>query len=218
MKKTFKKVKKILKKVLLLLILLLTLFIVTKPQTQAYTNNSVLLVIYNNTTDEEILFYDDYDDEYITLTYVELYGLVNDVSNLTIIRRGDILQYVLSPLPSFDYYVYEATNGGWEGRDVYPNYNAFIASRIYAMYHFAGEFSYNEGYIAGDSDGYLRGLNETAQNAYDEGYSAGVEAGINHQANDFYEGIETWLVPAIIVVMFVGGVFSVIALKRKQEE
>lgn len=90
-----------------------------------------------------------------------------------------------------------------------------------------------DGIASGYSDGFTDGVADQADEitrAYWEGYDAGVLAveeaaynegyadGLAYEGNNFYGGIGTWLVPAIIIVMFVGGVFSVFALKRRSEE
>jgi len=103
-------------------------------------------------------------------------------------------------------------------------YNGFITG--YEVGEIDGIAS---GYVDGLADGVADKDVEIAQ-AYDDGYDAGIlvveedayhegyAAGIAHEANGFYDDIETWLVPAIIIVMFAGGVFSIIAMKRRSEE
>ena len=69
---------------------------------------------------------------------------------------------------------------------------------------------YNEGYNDGLGDGAL--LND--EEIYNEAYNKGLNEGRNDK---FYTGIEKWLVPAIIVVIVLGGILS-IAVKKKEGE
>ena len=82
----------------------------------------------------------------------------------------------------------------------------------------------------GLQDGYNQGYNEGFDNAYDEiisndeytlGYNNGFKDGekskIVQNNQSFYSGIEKWLVPAIIVILVVGGIMSISALKRREQ-
>ena len=75
------------------------------------------------------------------------------------------------------------------------------------------DIGYNDGYEDGESDGYETGYNKGYQVAtdntyeaiyddiYNKGYKDGQKTGMN---NKFYSGLEKWIVPAIIVVLFFG--------------
>lgn len=66
---------------------------------------------------------------------------------------------------------------------------------------------FEDGYEEGYSDGKAYGLSLGQEDAYNEGYNDG--------ANDSFLGnFDKWIVPAIIVVMFVGGFFAVVRMKR----
>lgn len=73
-----------------------------------------------------------------------------------------------------------------------------------------GNIQYDEGYNDGLGDGAL--LND--EEIYNEAYNKGLKEGRNDK---FYTGIEKWLVPAIIVVVVLGGVLSIIAKKKEGE-
>ncbi len=64
---------------------------------------------------------------------------------------------------------------------------------------------YDDGLDDGYDDGYRVGLETTSEVMYDEiynkGYKDGQKTGMN---NKFYTGLEKWIVPAIIVVLFFG--------------
>ncbi len=95
----------------------------------------------------------------------------------------------------------------------------------------ATQQAYDDGYLDGHYDGYnegkQEGLEENQPNVYEAGrlygYSQGIQAsepeayqqGYNDGANDSFLGnFHSWIVPAIIVVMFVGGSFAVVRMKR----
>lgn len=90
---------------------------------------------------------------------------------------------------------------------------------------------YNNGYKVGDTDGYNSGFNDGYNKAYDEidtsgedyqlGYDNGYKAGFNDKkldnTNTFYDGLKNWLVPTVITVIVLGGIFSITAIKRREQ-
>lgn len=91
----------------------------------------------------------------------------------------------------------------------------------YDIGYAAGE---EAGYTDGYADGYYVGLIEgtglpDADAVYDVGYADGYDDGAA-LPNDsrFYENIENWIVPAIITVLFFGGLISIISWKRKASD
>ena len=93
---------------------------------------------------------------------------------------------------------------------------------------------YQEGYVDGQYEGYWsgydEGYNDGYNNAYEEiitnddytlGYNDGFKDGekskIAQNNESFYNGIEKWLVPAIITVILVGGIVSITAIKRREQ-
>ena len=96
------------------------------------------------------------------------------------------------------------------------------------------ESEYQRGLQNGFADGYDVGLNKGYQNGfddayneiissdeytlgYDNGFKDGEKSRIVQNNQSFYSGIEKWLVPAIIVVLVVGGIMSISALKRREQ-
>lgn len=88
----------------------------------------------------------------------------------------------------------------------------------------------NAGYVIGKNEGYEYGYNVGYNDAYEEinpnekytqGYNDGFKAGekskIAQNNEAFYKSIEKWLVPAIITVIIVGGIVSIIAIKRREQ-
>ena len=71
----------------------------------------------------------------------------------------------------------------------------------------------DEGYDLGFDDGILAGEPE----AYNEGFRDGQESKLAENNEKFYNGIEKWLVPAIITVIALGGFVTIAARKRREE-
>jgi len=95
----------------------------------------------------------------------------------------------------------------------------------------AGEYQrgLQNGYASGFQDGLNKGYRDGFDDAYDEiitsdeytlayenGFKDGEKSKIVKNNEAFYSGIEKWLVPAIIVVLVVGGIMSISALKRRE--
>ena len=79
--------------------------------------------------------------------------------------------------------------------------------------NFGREHWYSEGYEYGYNAGYDDGENA----GYNDGFKAGEKSKIAQNNEAFYKSIEKWLVPAIITVILVGGIVSIIAIKRREE-
>lgn len=83
------------------------------------------------------------------------------------------------------------------------------------------ERGYTEGYDEGYDDGYDLGYNEGIiageTEAYEAGFKAGEKSKLSKNTESFYNGIEKWLVPAIITVIVLGGIMSISALKRREQ-
>jgi len=97
---------------------------------------------------------------------------------------------------------------------------------------------YDDGYQKGYDKGYVKGIEQGYDVGYNNGYQGGYDVGINTnndymlgyqdgfragekskiaQNNEaFYNNIEKWLVPAIITVIVLGGIVSIIAIKRRE--
>ena len=52
---------------------------------------------------------------------------------------------------------------------------------------------------------------------YNDGFRAGEKSKIAQNNEAFYKSIEKWLVPAIITVIILGGIVSIIAIKRREQ-
>lgn len=121
---------------------------------------------------------------------------------------------------------------------------SLIDETAYESYRQGREFGYAEGYPKGKSDGYtegydiakdewnLKGYNRGWNNGYNQAvddiasngeYQAGYNKGLSdgkeqkvlENQEKFYDGIEKWLVPSIIVVLVAGGFLT---FRRKREE
>ena len=116
------------------------------------------------------------------------------------------------------------------------------ASRAYQDGYEAGiktaegllESEYQRGLQNGFADGYDVGLNKGYQNGFDDAYNEIISddeytLGYNNGFKDgekskiaknneaFYGSIQKWLVPAIIVVIVLGGIMSISALKSREQ-
>lgn len=76
---------------------------------------------------------------------------------------------------------------------------------------------YDEGYYYGRIDGYNEGIQVEASEAYQAGFNAGQKSKLAENNEKFYNGIEKWLVPAIITVIALGGFVTIAARKRRDE-
>ena len=76
---------------------------------------------------------------------------------------------------------------------------------------------YGEGYDIGHDTGYGEGIMVGASEAYERGYSDGQKSKLAENNAAFYQGIEKWLVPAIITVIALGGFVTIAARKRREE-
>ena len=81
------------------------------------------------------------------------------------------------------------------------------------------------GYTNGKNEGYQKGFDDAYNEiissdeytlGYDNGFKAGEKSKIVKNNEAFYGGIEKWLVPAIIVVIVLGGIFSIASFKRRE--
>jgi len=65
--------------------------------------------------------------------------------------------------------------------------------------------------------GYTEGVLATEDEAYEQGFKDGQESQLAENNAAFYQGIEKWLVPAIITVIALGG-FVTIAVRKRRDE
>src|SRR5690554_1340280 len=138
-----------------------------------------------------------------------------------------------------------STSPDYEYAKGYQDAQAFIDEQSYNSYrngYEAGmrvaegllESEYQRGLQNGTEtglqDGYNQGYNEGFDNAYNEiissdeytlGYNDGFKDGEKSQLvqnnQSFYSGIEKWLVPAIILIIVLGGMVSIAAIKRREQ-
>ena len=82
------------------------------------------------------------------------------------------------------------------------------------------------GYTKGKNEGYQKGFDDAYNEiissdeytlGYDNGFKEGEKSKIVKNNEAFYNGIQKWLVPAIIVVIVLGGIMSISALKRREQ-
>ena len=74
-----------------------------------------------------------------------------------------------------------------------------------------------DGYYVGKMEGYQEGIMVSESEAYEEGFKAGQKSKLAENNQAFYQGIEKWLVPAIIAVIALGGFVTIAVNKRRGE-
>lgn len=83
------------------------------------------------------------------------------------------------------------------------------------------ETAFDNGFTEGFVDGYYVGYNEGVQagapEAYEQGFKDGQESKLAQNNEAFYQGIEKWLVPAIITVIALGGFVTIASIKRREQ-
>ena len=169
---------------------------------QVFSNVNIDYIAVKKIDDFDGELYIDYNGSTHYLTYMSGY------STLEIIRY----QYYIP-----DYSLDDAYNNGY--RDGYNDGKAV-----------ADENAYEQGYIEGWNEGFEEGYNRGYNKAYEEidtheeymlgyrdGFRDGEKSKIAQNNEAFYNSIEKWLVPAIITVIIVGGIVSIIAIKRREQ-
>lgn len=76
---------------------------------------------------------------------------------------------------------------------------------------------YDQGFGEGYYVGYYEGIMVGDSEAYEEGFKAGQKSQLVENNKAFYNGIEKWLVPAIITVIALGGFVTIAARKRREQ-
>ena len=84
------------------------------------------------------------------------------------------------------------------------------------------ESGYNDGYNYGYNNGFNNAYDKIITNdeytlGYNDGFKDGEKSKLAQNNESFYNGIEKWLVPAIITVIVLGGIVSITAIKRREQ-
>ena len=80
------------------------------------------------------------------------------------------------------------------------------------------EIQYLENALESEYDrGYTDGVMATESEAYERGFKDGEKSKIAENNEKFYNGIEKWLVPAIITVIALGGFVTIASIKRREQ-
>ena len=123
--------------------------------------------------------------------------------------RGSALEYAVFCIEEYYY----------QGFDVGFDYGR--EDGLQEGYDYGYDYGYNEGYDVGYDEGYIEGVDLGYQDGYYEGYLDGLyisecgpiyeqgfkdgqESRLAENNAAFYQGIEKWLVPAIITVIIAG--------------
>ena len=87
-------------------------------------------------------------------------------------------------------------------------------------YNSGNTLGYNTGFTAGQDDIFNNGSFQAGyilENAYDylSGYQVGSQQNVNAGVTNFLDDLHTWIVPAIIIVILLGGFTSIAAIKKR---
>ena len=171
-----------------------------------------------------------------TITFYPLSGSpirYNNVDYMAIKKFTDRLELYINN-DTYTYQPYDTRIEGfrmeyiadWDYQDGYNDgyVNGFTDGKAVANER-AYEQGYIEGWNEGFEEGYDRGYNKAYEEidendeymlGYNDGFKAGEESKIAQNSEAFYKSIEKWLVPAIITVILLGGIVSIIAIKRRE--
>lgn len=116
--------------------------------------------------------------------------------------------------------VYDAYRDGYEAGSKLAE--GLLESEYQRGFTNGNEEGYNEGYNEGYQNGFDNAYNEIISSdeytlGYENGFKAGEKSKLIENNEAFYNGIEKWLVPAIITVIVLGGIVSITALKRREQ-
>lgn len=185
------------------------------PNYQGYSlPNLQYLVIEDADPSPTATFYDTDGDVIIQFYYHEITNASPSLYPVNI--KFEILTY--------DYEFYNiAYNGGYdtgkadgilEGRNTYGYYDTSTNTWLTGTqarqqgYDIGYDWGYDEGYGDGHGDGFSEGINLSDQESYDKGY-------IDGSNDSFLASIKDWIVPAIIVVLFLGGAVTIVLRKSE---
>ena len=97
----------------------------------------------------------------------------------------------------------------------------YIQFELFSDYESNYQRGYTDGYDDGYDDGYEIGYDDgilvDESEAYERGFADGQESKLAQNNEAFYQGIEKWLVPAVIAVILLGGFVSIAVRKRREE-
>lgn len=182
---------------------------------------------------------------YVDINYIAVHKMNPDLGGLYIDFDGSthILDYNTGystfEIIRFQYYIPDYTlndayNNGYT--DGYIDGKAAADELKFEQGYIVGyDEGFYDGYDSGNIDGYGEGFEIGRSQGYDEGYydgintlddymqgyedgfKAGEKSKIAQNNEAFYNSIEKWLVPAIITVIILGGIVSIIAIKRREQ-
>ena len=185
------------------------------------------LNFYQVPTTTDVLFRNDIEGQYGFETILKAgnkYVFVTDF--------GDVrFQFVGSA--DFDYYKGFQDGRALEGDQIYNAYREgyedgmrLAEGQLESEYQRGFQNGSETGYLNGKNEGYQRGFDDAYNEiissdeytlGYDNGFKDGEKSKLAQNNQSFYSSIQKWLVPAIIVVIVLGGIMSISALKRREQ-
>ena len=198
---------------------------------------------YKGIVDNMYVFQQGFNFYQIPMEGVDFKNFIDgEYSFTTILKPGNKYTYVTDfgytefyfhGSADFDYY-----KGFHDGRALESDqiYNSYRQGYEDGMRLAEGllESEYQRGFQNGSASGFQDGLNKGYQKGFDDAYNEIISddeytLGYNNGFKDgekskiaknneaFYGSIQKWLVPAIIVVIVLGGIMSISALKRREQ-
>ena len=145
---------------------------------------------------------------------------------------GDVRFYFFGS-PDFDYYKGFQDGRALEGEQSYNAYRQgyedgmrLAEGLLESEYQRGLQNGFADGYDVGLDKGYQKGFDDAYNEiissdeytlGYDNGFKDGEKSKLAKNNEAFYGSIQKWLVPAIIVVIVLGGIMSISALKRREQ-
>lgn len=158
--------------------------------------------------------YTIYDFQYINFRWRIHLNIA--LLNTFLINYNNDIDYVLEEL--IEIYI-----GVTPGQEYTNGYNTGYLDGIRDGEQLGWGDGYNTGYYQGYDEGYFDGVSDAYSQGYDAGYEEGLQASQGEAYDQGYKDgynksfiatMDKWLIPAIILVMFVGGFFAIARKKR----
>lgn len=162
------------------------------------------------TYDEDYYNIDNPDQKQIIMSVNETdFTFSNSLNNLS--ERQLVADTIFNLESKQFYMVYNSSENPYnigynKGYDT--GYNKGFSNALIIGSESSYNRGYNEGKLKGHSEGYQEGLVADNNTKYQEGYNAG-------SSESFLANFDKWIVPAIIITMFVGGFFAITRHKRE---
>jgi len=168
----------------------------------------------------EMILHDEIDYTVVDISdkaYKLLAGYPVVINNMFLLYPGEKMVYRIDFVFEIDFHIDltgllfdEITNEFYQ-YEIELYYNS-------SVYYDAYEKGLEDGYDMGYQDGYDDGFLESdVYEVYQRGFKDGEKSKLAENNASFYNGIEKWLVPAVITVIVLGGIVSIASIKRREQ-